>query len=254
MIKKPLYERFSFIFLTDIITYMKNFISKSFLPEQSEEDPEPKHHKHKYVPIDEVHDQADDSWKRYGEGLSAHSNADIYVGELEDDRVSLENTEQKKSAFYFEGHYLDMDDPYDRAFYNAKKAESEEKEKIEEEIKPDDNLSEMDKIEASHLDLLRQPLAPNSGNDGWREKVRHHSKRLENLKTLNKSDPKKIERAYRGELAKSKQDLVFGDMKDKEKYIDRETLYQDNISDFLDTHHKELEDTFEESDNKYNSW
>lgn len=234
---------------------MKSFKSEGFFlqkPEpEDEEYPEPKIHKNKYVPIDEAYSPEDDSWKRYGEGLDTY--VDDYAGELEDDRVGLQNTENKKSAFYFGGHYLDMDDPYDRAFYNAKKAELEEAElKTEQNIEPYN--SSIDKF--SHLEGAlpsREPI--NAENYIYlRKKI---TRRPENLKTRKNLPLEKLERINRAKLAKVKQDLVLGDTNDKAKYIDKESLHQDEISEILSAHQEQFADTsdnFEEIDNSYERW
>ncbi len=229
--------------------------------ETKEEYPEPRHHKNIYVPIDEAHEPSDNSWERYGE--SSDTYTDDYAGELEDDRVDLQNIENKKSAFYFGGHYLDMDDPYDRAFYNAKKAELEESEKqsgIE-----FNNILGSDLISSGEIQSTseKQSLSadrieePHHVIRRFRKGDKDKSGSRDNLKTLKNLKPEKIERINRGPLAKLKQDLVLGDTKDKSKYIDKETLYQDEISDILDAHQEQFADTldnFEEINSDFKPW
>lgn len=236
-----------------------------FLPEQFEEDPESqtaKHNKYDFVPIDETRDLEDDAWKKYGEDGALDESP---VNELPDeDEVKLDKVKHAPREYHF-GHFLDMSDPADVDFYNAKMAEfGGQKEDVEPQYTDDldTRAKELDKLQESishRKSLSADKLEIKIPHDirKFKKYDKDKSGSRDNLKTLKNLKPEKLERKKRGLLSKVKQELVLGGIKEKGKYINKETLYQDGISDFLEDHRKQfgnVEDNFEELEKKYNPW
>lgn len=187
--------------------------------------------KHKFVPIEEVPDQEDDQWKTYGE-----EKEELEIEEENQNKREQVSENDSGNVIYAYGHRLDLDNPEDTAFFEAKQKE-EKISKIKQDVK---QISESEKWE-ENLESKNSngSMSPDfSGKDYYKtRKYRRDNsgedKSNDQRKTWKNLPDDHTRKMNRGFLANLKQIFRFGTEQEKSKFLSQD--YADEAQNVLDT-------------------